>query len=372
MSAIKVSNLTFGYDNSLDNIFENVSFTIDTNWKLGFIGRNGKGKTTFLNLLLNKYEYNGKIKSDVTFDYFPFEVDNQNLNSYEIAQNKINDFENWKLEREISLMNMDTNILSRKFSTLSKGEQTKVLLAIMFLRENNFLLIDEPTNHLDADARKTIAEYLNHKKGFILVSHDRRFLDNCVDHILSINRSNIEVQQGNFSSWYENKVRQDNYELSENERLKKDIYRLEKSARQTADWSDRVEKSKHNMTWDGPIDKGYIGHQAAKMMKRAKSAQNRKEKAIEEKSKLLKNIEPMSKLKLNTTLNRSGKIIEVQNLSISYDNNKIFDNISFSLEDGDRVALIGKNGSGKSSIIKLLLGENINYIGSLYIKFVYL
>ena len=74
MSMIKVSNLTFNYDNHPDNIFENVSFNIDTDWKLGFIGRNGKGKTTLLNLLLGKYEYSGSIVSSVEFDYFPFKV----------------------------------------------------------------------------------------------------------------------------------------------------------------------------------------------------------------------------------------------------------------------------------------------------------
>ena len=89
----------------------------------------------------------------------------------------------------------------RPFETLSNGEQTKVLIAALFLNEGHFLLIDEPTNHLDAKARKSVAAYLKTKKGFILVSHDRRFLDDCVDYILSLNRANIEVQRGNFSSW---------------------------------------------------------------------------------------------------------------------------------------------------------------------------
>jgi len=74
MSQIKVSNLTFSYDTNYENIFENVSFEIDTDWKLGFIGRNGRGKTTFLNLLQDKFKYSGTITSAVSFDYFPFEV----------------------------------------------------------------------------------------------------------------------------------------------------------------------------------------------------------------------------------------------------------------------------------------------------------
>ena len=368
MAMIKVSNLTFNYDNHPDNIFENVSFIIDTNWKLGFIGRNRKGKTTFLNLLLGKYEYSGSIITEVNFDYFPFEVPNKKLNSYEIAEIYYNDYEQWKFEREISLLDMNTEILNRPFNTLSKGEQTKVLLAILFLKENTFLLIDEPTNHLDVEARKSVSNYLNKKKGFILVSHDRMFLDNCVDHILSINRTDIKIEKGNYSSWYENKTRQDNYEINENEKLKKDISRLEESARKTANWSDKVEKSKYNAPNDIFVDKGYIGHKAAKMMKRSISAQNRKEKAIEEKSKLLKNLEVVEDLKIKPLKNRSGHLIEVHNIEISYDNRVVVSNINFYLDGGDRLQLKGKNGSGKSSIIKLILGDNINYQGDLYIQ----
>lgn len=366
MSMIRVQNLTFNYDNHPQEIFEDVSFTIDTNWKLGFIGRNGKGKTTFLKLLMGKYEYSGTISSDMEFDYFPFEVKDTNLNSYEIAENYHPDYEQWQLECEVSLMDMDMEILERPFYTLSKGEQTKVLLAILFMRDNKFLLIDEPTNHLDIEARKSVANYLKRKRGFILVSHDRMFLDICIDHVLSINRSNIEIQQGNFSTWYENKVRQDNYELAENEKLKKDIKRLEQSAKRTATWSDQVEASKYGIRGDLLQDKGYIGHKAAKMMKRSMAAQNRKEKAIQEKSKLLKNIEVIEQLKLNKIENRGGRIIQVNGLSISYDGNQIFDGVNFEIEDGDRLQLQGKNGCGKSSIIKLLLGENIDYQGELY------
>ena len=74
MAQISVNNLTFYYDGSYDNIFENVSFSIDTNWKLGFIGRNGKGKTTFLNLLMGKYTFQGSIGTNIRFDYFPYKI----------------------------------------------------------------------------------------------------------------------------------------------------------------------------------------------------------------------------------------------------------------------------------------------------------
>ena len=146
---IRITNLTFGYDGSYENVFDNVSFTIDSDWKLGLIGRNGKGKTTLLKLLMGKYEYNGSIVSNEEFDYFPFENTDNEKTAYDIAEEHSPDIEQWKLDYEISQLDMDQEVLTRPFKTLSKGEQTKVLLAILFLRENNFLLIDEPTSHLD-------------------------------------------------------------------------------------------------------------------------------------------------------------------------------------------------------------------------------
>ena len=79
MAQINVNNLTFAYEGSFDNVFENTSFSIDTNWRLGFVGRNGKGKTTFLNLLLGKYEYEGNISTNTIFDYFPYIVNSEEL-----------------------------------------------------------------------------------------------------------------------------------------------------------------------------------------------------------------------------------------------------------------------------------------------------
>ncbi|MEL7658289.1 MAG: ATP-binding cassette domain-containing protein, partial [Bacillota bacterium] len=197
MSLININNLTFSYDSSFDYIFENVSFQIDTNWKLGLTGRNGRGKTTFLNLLMGRYEYTGSIQTSVSFDYFPYEAGDKNRDTLQIVEEIVLEYEYWRLQKELSLLDVDEEVLYRPFQTLSNGEQTKVLLAALFLKESNFLLIDEPTNHLDLNAREKVGQYLNSKKGFILVSHDRAFLDQCIDHILSINKNNIEIQKVN-------------------------------------------------------------------------------------------------------------------------------------------------------------------------------
>ncbi|HOO79639.1 MAG TPA: ATP-binding cassette domain-containing protein, partial [Lachnospiraceae bacterium] len=162
MAQIAVNQLTFCYDKSNDNIFENVSFSIDTQWKLGLIGRNGKGKTTFLQLLMGSYQYQGSITKTTVYDYFPYEV-NQEQKKHtesEFMMELKHDCKLWRVTCELELLSMDAEVLFRPFSTLSPGEQTKVLLAILFSSDNEFLLIDEPTNHLDQNSREQVKKYL--------------------------------------------------------------------------------------------------------------------------------------------------------------------------------------------------------------------
>jgi lincosamide and streptogramin A transport system ATP-binding/permease protein len=364
MALINVSNLTFAYEGSYDNIFENASFQIDTDWKLGFVGRNGKGKTTFLKLLLGRYDYQGSISRPVAFEYFPYEVEDKGAHSIDVAFSVAPGLQLWQLLREMNLLEMEEEILYRPFSTLSNGEQTKLLLAALFQKESSFLLIDEPTNHLDSNARKLVGKYLSSKKGYILVSHDRQFLDGCIDHVLSINRADIQVQKGNFSSWFSNKARQDEAELQENERLKKEIGRLKQSARRTADWSDKVEKTKIG---SGPVDRGYIGHKAAKMMQRSKAIERRRQVAVDQKSALLKNIERVDGLKLHPLEYHSPRLLSLDGVGIRYGEKIACENVTFSISRGERIALNGKNGSGKSSIIRLIAGEDIDHSGTVTI-----
>lgn len=360
MSVIKVENLTFSYDTSCDKIFDNVSFQIDTNWKLGFTGRNGRGKTTFLNLLLGKYEYQGHILSSVQFDYFPYEVKDKNLKTEEVLREVCPVAETWEFMRELSYLSMEEEVLEKPFALLSQGEQTKALLAALFLNEGHFLLIDEPTNHLDMGARELVSAYLKRKRGFILVSHDRAFLDGCTDHILSLNKTDIQVQSGNFSSWMENFENRQKFEEAENARLQKDIRRLEKAAERASGWSDKTEASKYG---NGPVDRGYVGHKAAKMMKRSKIIETRTKKAAEEKSKLLKNRESAENLKLFPLVYAHDTLASFSETVVYYDGKPVCRPVSFRIQRGDRIVLDGKNGSGKSSLLKLLAGEAKAYTG---------
>ena len=355
MSIIDIKNLTFCYEGSYDNIFENASVTLDSDWRLGFIGRNGRGKTTLLKLLCGEYEYSGSISTSVHFDYFPFPVDDTSRSTLEVLTSVFPQLALWELTRELFRLDLDEEILHRPFHRLSNGEQTKAMLALLFTKQDNFLLIDEPTNHLDQNSRQAVSKYLQSKRGFILISHDRTFLDHCVDHILVLNKSGLEVQRGDFSGWWTQKERREQFEMSENERLQRDVKRLSDSAKRTASWSNKLESTKIG---SHAADRGAIGHKAAKMMKHAKVTEAHREKALEEKSALLKDLEQASDLLLKPVRYHNNRFIEISELTVQYGDQSLFNPLSFSIFQGDRIALTGRNGSGKTSILKLLLGSS--------------
>lgn len=371
MSMISIQDVSFTYEGSYEPVFEHVTLQLDTGWKLGLIGRNGRGKTTLLRLLLGNYEYSGRISASVPFDYFPFPLPAEapSLSAWDALETSLPDLEYWRVCREMDLMNMDPGLLYQSYGTLSFGERTRVMLAALFSRENHFLLIDEPTNHLDAAARRLLGSYLQRKKGFILVSHDRRLLDSCTDHILSINRNTVTVEQGNFTSWQENKNRQDAFELSQNEKLKKEIRRLSAAARQSSAWAARSEKGKigyasHHEKADGP-GRDYVGEQSRRMEKRRKNLERRQQAAAADKAKLLKDLETSEPLKLFPAVYHKDVLAEARDLQIFYGDRVLFSPIRFTLRNGDRLILQGGNGSGKSSLLKLLLGGDIPHTGLL-------
>ena len=255
---------------------------------------------------------------------------------------------------------MDPECLYRPFKTLSHGERTRVMLAALFAGENEFLLIDEPTNHLDIKARKIVKEYLAKKKGFILISHDRDLLDAVCDHVLVFNKSTVEVQAGNFSSWWENKQKKDAYNAAENEKHLKEIGKLRESIKRSRSWADKNESTKIGFDpikeHDRCLDtRAIIGAKTKKMQLRVQSYEKRVDREIEEKEGLLQDIEKVVDLRLNPLNYHKETLIEARDLKLSYEGGKeLFNGLNFKVNRGDRVILSGENGSGKSSIIRAI------------------
>lgn len=366
MSIIQLKDLTFSYPDSITPVFSRLSLRIDTSWKLGLIGNNGRGKTTFLNLLSGSLQGEGQIWADIPFRRFPCAVSDPTKSACEIAEETAPDTQFWQLCREVRLLGLDEETLLRPFCTLSGGEQTKLLLAVLFA-ETGFPLLDEPTDHLDAEGRKLLADYLSKKGGFIVVSHDRDFLDGCCDHILSLNRTGTEIVQGNYTVWREQRDKKEQNERAEKEKLEKERSRLKESAARTAEWAKKAERqkfqSKGSRDLYAAIDRGYLGAAAARLQKRASTAVARIRRAENGVEELLKEFETEEPLVLSPVPFYKRELLRMDRVGISLGGKTLFSDLTLSLNEGDRVAVRGKNGCGKSTLLKLIAGESLPFSG---------
>lgn len=398
MAIIRIQDLSFHYEGSPHNIFTHTTFAMDTDWRLGFIARNGRGKTTLLRLLCGlETPSSGAIQTSVRFSLFPFEPQDTALSALEVARDCIAPFREWervmaltqddparaeeyiaalthyieedgytvsaRLTAEAMKLELSQELLARPYRTLSHGERTRLMLAALFLRRNNFLLIDEPTNHLDMAGRALLSRYLASKQGFLLVSHDRALLNSCIDHVVSITRSGtVTVEKGNYTSWQNNAELRESFERDENERLLKDIGRLQTSMASITGWSDAVEKSK--IGGHAP-DRGAIGAKSAKMMRRAKAVEGRIQREMSQKETLLHDVEESTALKLFPLTYEKKRVVAAEDFTVDYGAGALFTPVTFELCPGDRLWLTGRNGCGKSSLIKALLGESIPHTGRL-------
>lgn len=354
MAIISVSHLTFSWPDQTENVFEDLSFNIDSEWKTGLIGRNGRGKTTLLRLLADReaLDYAGTIRSPKGFKYFPLAVPDGRKRVGEVLREIFPGAESWKLERELSQMSLPEDVSERLFDNLSSGQKVRILLAALFAGDEDHVLLDEPTSHLDRKGQEIVAEYLKSKNGFIVASHDRSFLDSLCDHVLSLNRTSVEIVGGNYSVWEAEKSARDERNVMANEKLRREVGRLEKAARTSAEWSRKAEKAKFG---GGPVDRGFVGRKAAKVMKRAKSLEKRQTAAVEQKKGLLADLDEAGSLKLATLRHRSTTLLEAKELEIPWLPGKKLD---LSIKQGDRIVLLGDNGAGKSSFLKALAGKS--------------
>lgn len=375
MSQIIITDMSFSYKTYYEPIFEKITLNLDTDWRLGLIGRNGRGKTTFLKLLHRELlPDRGKISMETDTELFPYDnkvrypltmdVIKENIGGLRTLEDNLEDMEallqyleldgfsmESRIKKEMYRMKLADELLYRDFSILSEGEKTKVFLIALFLRKDTYLLLDEPTNHLDIQGKKDVAEYLKRKKGFLVVSHDRDFIDEVADHILAINKSDISVEQGNFTTWKRNKDLKDEFEARTGERLSKEVKQLERNATKSRNWAGAANTQKYAFASHARTNgaKAYMGQ--------AKRSEQQIRDKIEEKKSLLLNFETAKKLEFVQLETEDAWLVKGKNIMFSYDDRELFFGLSFVIKQGDRVWVRGGNGAGKSTLLKLIMGK---------------
>ena len=401
MSIIIFDRMSYYYPDPYRVIFEDVDLALDTGWRTGIVGRNGAGKTTLLKIIkggitpteghmsvqkkfevsvYSQYEYapGTKAMDAITDMCVPFGIlrrkiaelgnrtDASSLKELGELMSRYELLGGYELEsdilREASLLGFSEADMDRDITELSPGERTRCGIIALFLRKGVFPLLDEPTNHLDVSGRIMLGRYLSQKRGFMVVSHDRDFLDSCCDHTLYIGMNTIEVIAGNFSVWAEHNRKRLEEDEKKNIKLKAEISNMKRAMTNKARWSMAVEKGKA-----GAYDKGHVGALAAKLMKTSKVYEARVNRAIEEKESLFQEKVKKRTLKLNTENARVGTTVAaVSELAAGYGGRNVFENVNFSLNKGERLAVEGGNGSGKTTLLRTLRGE-LAYTGRIYL-----
>lgn len=343
---ILLKNVSFKYERMLKPIFHELNLSINENWKLGLLGKNGSGKTTFLNLLRKKLDFSGTIETPLEFKYFPNHPDYaENELTIDMLLRRTPSVESWEIEKELNFLELPYELLYQPFPSLSGGEQAKILLLELFLDKTTFPLIDEPTNNLDFHGRNLVADYLNKQTGYIVISHDEAFLNQFVDHVLSINKNTIDIIAGDVNTWRTELENSNNYTIEKNNQLKKEITRLKDSSQRISNWGDKRE----NFTNDASSRR-----LAAKQMKKSKAVQKRRENKIEEKSLLIDNVTTTAELEMHVNIPRK-KLIALRNFQILRNSQPLFKPINLDLLPEERLFLRGDNGVGKSTLLSFIL-----------------
>lgn len=408
MSKITINKMSYYYEDFYNPVYENINLVIKTEWKLGLIGRNGRGKTTLLKLLTGELEPTaGNIGIPVEVEYFPYENtcgytltrdiikenvgklksmedtmeaiisqnDEARFDEYAMLQEQYLELDGYEMEskilKEMDEMGLDSTLLEREFETLSGGEKTRIMLLTLFLRKKSFVLLDEPTNHLDDEGKEAVIAYLQKKKGFIVVSHDRSFLDKVIDHVISINKKDITIEKGNYTSWKYNKDKKEEFELRTRERLEEEIAQLERSAKTSRTWAELGNMQKYQFASHGRANG------VETYMKQAKRSETRVQDNIDKKKQLLQNYEEVKPLVMHQKNDIEEKcLIRIKELGFKYaeGEKQIIKGFNFEVHAGDRIWIKGKNGVGKSTLLKLLSGvlpdKAIEYAEGLHIAMV--
>ncbi len=374
---ININNFTKSFGR--ENLFEDISLTIHPNNKIALVGKNGSGKTTLLKCLVGHEDFQGRIESndikislmeqeknfddlDKTFnDYMKdkkeelenkkikleAELGNQEIYEDEDKFNHIIDsynllladtslgFEIKKIIEILDKLGINKDILNQKISELSGGQKIKLRLAECLAKKADLYLLDEPTNHLDLETLEWLEDYLeNNAKSLIVISHDPYFLNKIVDNVWEIEDKKIKQYNSNYAEYEENKIKHLMILKKQFKDLTKKKEKLLESAKEKRRWADISCSSKLKAVADR------LERDANKI----EIGPNPDDFATE------------IKIRFTNKKLHNCELFRITSLTKKFDNLTLFENISQEIDQGEKVAIIGGNGTGKTTFLKMLVG----------------
>jgi ATP-binding cassette, subfamily F, member 3 len=369
-----------------NSLFTDLSFQVQQGSRVGLVGANGSGKTSIFKLLSGietpdsgsiHFKKGMKLGYLAQIPHFPDEMTSRDvlltvfeelrkievemkqlelkmagtvdertldvlLSNYGALQEKFSNNGGYEMEAALSKIANGLGIadlLPKQFSSLSGGEKTKVGLGIVLLKQPDLLLLDEPTNHLDLSAIEWLGAYLKEYEGTIIViSHDRYFLDDVVNHILDLEDGEITEYHTNYSQFV----------IQKEERLLKEFQAYEEQQKKIQKMKETIKRLKEWANQANPPNAGL--HRRARSMEKALERIERLKRPILQKKKMAFQIEESG---------RSGKdVIIAENISKAFQEKVLFKQLNFSLYYGERAVIVGDNGTGKSTLLKMILGQS--------------
>ncbi|MBM7660338.1 macrolide transport system ATP-binding/permease protein [Bacillus mesophilus] len=338
---IKLHNVA--YDIMNVKVFDVIYASVQQGDRIGIIGKNGAGKSTLLQLINHDLEpTQGQIQRlQQDLKVVRLEQETESHTSEDMTAFEVELLEKWQVP-------------AHEFEKLSGGEKLKARLASGFAKHAHILLLDEPTNHLDQRSKEFLIQQMEGYKGtLIFVSHDRYFLDTMATKIWSIEGNQLIEHKGNYSSYQEMRQLRRLTQQRDYEKQKKMVERIESQMDELTSWS----KKAHAQSTKKEGFKEYYRVKAKRMDSQVKSKQKRLEKELEKIK--VKPVEPEYTVQFSMkTSNKVGKrFLEVKNLTKSFDERILFQNANFTIQYGEKIAITGLNGCGKTTLLKIIMGE---------------